>query len=83
MILSDKKLCFNCTGTRHEAQHCCSKNACQQYGSSHHMTDRLPSNNQMMLVTGDQGSSVIYPVVVVVVNGIKCSAFLDEGAGCL
>ena len=45
--------------------------------------DRLPSNNQMMLVTGDQGSSVIYPVVVVVVDSIKCRAFLDEGAGCL
>ena len=84
-ILSGKKLCFNCTGTGNQAQHCRSKNACQQYGSRHHMSicDRLPSNNQMMLVTGDQGSSVIYPVVVVVVDGIKCRAFLDEGAGCL
>ena len=36
----------------------------------------------MMLVTGDQESSVIYPVVVVV-DGIKCRALLDTGAGSL
>ena len=84
-ILSDKKLCFNYTGTRHQAQHCRSKNACQQYGSRHHTSicDRLPSNNQMVLVTGDQGSSIIYPVVVVVVDGIKCREFLGTGAGSL
>ena len=82
-ILSDKKLCFNCTGTRHQAQDCCSKNACLRCGSRHHTSicDRLPSNNQTMLVTGDQESSVIYPVVVVVVDGIKCRALLDTGAG--
>ena len=82
-ILSDKKLCFNCTGTRHQAQHCRSKNACQRCGSKHHMSicDRLPSNNQMMLVTGDHEGSVIYPVVVVVVDGIRCRALLDTGAG--
>lgn len=82
-ILSDKKLCFNCTGMRHQAQDCRSKNACQRCGSRHHTSicDRLPSNNQMMLVTGDQESSVIYPVVVVVVDGIKCRALLDTGAG--
>ena len=82
-ILSDKKLCFNCTGTRHQAQDCCSKNTCQRYGSRHHTSncDRLVSNNQMMLVTGDHEGSVIYPVVVVVVDGIKCRALLDTGAG--
>ena len=35
----------------------------------------------MMLVTGDHEGSVIYPVVVVVVNSIKCGALLDAGAG--
>ena len=62
-ILSDKKLCFNYTGTRHQAQDCRSKNACQRCGSRHHTSicDRLPSNNQMMLVTDDRESSVIYP----------------------
>ena len=82
-ILCDKKLCFNCTGMRHQAQECRSKNACQRCGNRHHTSicDRLPSNNQMMLVTGDHEGSVIYPVVVVVVDGIKCRALLDTGAG--
>ena len=82
-ILSDKKLCFNCTGTRHQAQDCHSKNSCQRCGSRHHTSicDRWASNNQMMLVTGDHEGSIIYPEVVVVVDGIKCRALLDTGAG--
>ena len=82
-ILSDKKLCFNCTGTRHQAQDCRSKHAYQRCGSRHHTSicERLPSNNQMMLVTGDHEGSVICPVVVVIVDGIKCRALLDTGAG--
>ena len=82
-ILSEKKLCFNCTGTRHQAQDCLSKNACQCCGSRHHTSicDRLPNNSQMMLVTDDHEASVIYPVVMVVVDGIKCRALLDTGAG--
>ena len=35
----------------------------------------------MMLVMGNHEGSVIYPVVVVVVDGIKCRALLDTGAG--
>ena len=82
-ILSDKKLCFNCTGTRHQAQECRSKYVCQCCGSRHHTSicDRLSGNSQMMLVTGNHEGSVIYPVVVVVVDGIKCRALLDTGAG--
>ena len=82
-ILCDKKLCFNCTGMKHQAQECRSKNACQRCGNRYHTSicNRVPSNNQMMLVTGDNEGSVIYPVVVVVVDGIKCRALLDTGAG--
>ena len=82
-ILSDKKLCFNCTGTSHQAQECHSKYVCQCCGSRHHTSicDRLSGNSQMMLVTGNHEGSVIYPVVVVVVDGIKCRALLDTGAG--
>ena len=56
---------------RHQPQECRSKNGC----------DRLPSNDQMMPVTDDHEGSVIYPVVAVVVDGIKCRALLDTGAG--
>ena len=66
-------------------QDCNSKNACQRCGSRHHRSicERLPSNSEMMLVTGNHEGSVIYPVVVVVVNGIKCRALLNTGAGTL
>ena len=79
IILSDKKLCFNCTGMRHQAQECRSKNACQRFCNRHHTSicDKLPSNNQMMLVTGDHAGLVPCPVV----DGIKCRALLDTGAG--
>ena len=70
-------------GTTHQAQDCRSKNACQRCDSRYHTSicDRLPSNSQMMLVTDDHEGSVFYPVVVVVVDGIKCRALLDIGAG--
>ena len=80
-ILSDKRLCFNCTGAKHQAQDCRSKTNCQLCGHRHHTSicDKQHSNNQMMLATGE--GSVIYPVVVVVVDGIKCRALLDTGSG--
>ncbi|XP_068723854.1 uncharacterized protein [Montipora capricornis] len=52
--LSDKRLCFNCTGIPNRAI-------------------------RMLLATGE--GAVIYPVVVVDVDGIKCRALLDTGAG--
>ena len=57
---------------RHQAQECGSKNTSQRSGNRHHssMFERLPSNNQIQLVTGDHEASVIYPEVVVVVDGI-------------
>ena len=36
-------------------------------------------SNQLMLATG--GGQVVYPVVVVNVDGIRCRALLDTGAG--
>ena len=80
-ILSERKLCFNYTGTRHQAQQCRSKNTCQLCGNRHHTSigDQLPGNNQMMMVTG--GGTVIYPVVVIVVDGNKCRAPKNTGAG--
>ena len=34
---------------------------------------------QVLLTTAEQG--IVYPVVVVKVNGVKCRALLDTGAG--
>ena len=58
-------------------EECRSKNTCQLCGNRHRASncDWLPGNSQMMMVTG--GGSVIYPVVVIVVDGIKCRALLE------
>ncbi len=80
-ILSEKRLCFNCTGARHQAKECKSKHNCQQCGDKHHTSicDKRPASDQMLVAAGK--SSVIYPVVVVLVDGIKCRALLDSGSG--
>ena len=80
-ILSEKRLCFNCTGARHQAKDCKSKHTCQKCGDQHHTSicDKKLGKEQMLVATGE--STVIYPVVVVPVDGIKCRALLDSGSG--
>ena len=82
-ILSEKRLCFNCTGSKHKARDCQSHKRCQHCKRKHHSSicnDRTPgSSSEPMLVTNE--STVVYPTVVVTVNGIKCRALLDTCAG--
>lgn len=80
-ILSEKRLCFNCTGSRHQAKDCKSKYNCQKCGGQHHTSIcvQKPGKEQMLVATGE--STVIYPVVVISVDGIKCRALLDSGSG--
>ena len=77
--LRQNKLCFNCTGARHRANDCHSTISCLRCKGRHHTSICDQSTEQMLLATGEQ--SVIYPVVVVKVDGIKCRALLDTGAG--
>ena len=74
--LSDNKLCFSCTGTKHRAADCRCKFSCQKCNGKHHSSicDKNP-----MVATGE--GPVVYPVVVVEVEGITCRALLDTGAG--
>ena len=66
--LSDNKLCFNCTGARHrEAEFICTT-TCQRCNGKHHSSICDKLSNQLMLATG--GCQVVYPVVVVDVDGI-------------
>ena len=80
-ILSDKRLCFNCTGMKHQAKECKSTRTCRQCGEKHHTSIcvKKPERDQLLVTTGECG--VIYPVVVVLVDGIKCRALLDTGSG--
>ena len=85
-ILSQRQLCFNCTGDRHRAETCRSR-GCHNCQRKHHTLICDQTNNASVgrfLTAQDKPSGkVIYPVVVVEVNGIKCHALLDTGAGSL
>ena len=88
-IISEKRLCFNCTAEGHRASDCKSKRSCENCKRRHHTSiyeaatrqqrdDQKPPE-QVMLSTAE--NNVIYPVVVVKVDGITCRALLDTGAG--
>ena len=81
-ILYDKRLCFNCTGARHRADECTSKLRCQICNRKHHTSLCQENNADALLVaTRIPTTHVTYPVVIVEVQGIKCRALLDTGAG--
>ena len=81
-ILARKGLCFNCTGPQHQAANCKSRSTCRKCNRKHHtsvcsehtseISDKNPKKGRLLSV---------YPVVVVVVEGKKCRALLDTGAG--
>ena len=78
--LSERRLCFNCTGTRHRAADCRITRSCQKCNGRHH-TSICDKEPQQLLLTRFE-DEVIYPVVVVNVNGIMaCRALLDTGTG--
>lgn len=78
-VLIEKQLCFNCAGTKHKAFKCRSEVGCLICKQRHHSSicDR-GSTEHMLVATGD--TTVTYPVIVVIVKGIKCRALLDTGA---
>jgi hypothetical protein len=78
--LAAKKRCFNCTGLKHRASECRSLATCLKCKAKHHTSicDQV-SQQQIMLATAN--GRVIYPLVVVMVDGVKCRALLDTGVG--
>ena len=80
-VLSNKRLCFNCTGSKHRADDCKSRSLCQICQRRHHTSICNSVSNQLMTATTMERPTVIYPVVVVEVLGVKCRALLDTGAG--
>ena len=80
-LLNNKHLCFNCTGSKHRAVDCRSRSLCQICQKRHHTSicDRL--GDQLMTATSLGKSTVIYAVVVVEVQEVKCLALLDTDAG--
>ena len=83
-ILSEKRLCYNCTGGNHRADECKSRLLCQKCTRKHHTSICSTRENDfkpLLVAAGMPNARVIYPVVVVEVEGVKCRAFLDTGAG--
>ena len=89
-ILSAKHLCFNCTKDDHRAQDC-SGRSCNKCQKHHHTSicdqnvvggsrnNVRPGGQPLMCSSGESG--IIYPILVVTVNGYMCRALLDTGAG--
>ena len=89
-IILDKKLCFNCTGEGHRANDCKSKRTCQNCHKRHHTSicsdqksrsEKTEENLSKQPLFSTKEHDVIYPVAVVRIDGIKCRALLDTGAG--
>ena len=81
VFLQKKRLCFNCAGSKHRAAECTSKLRCTLYSWKHHTSicpHQQPGRESALSSLGDD--KVIYPVVVVTVDGTECRALLDSGS---
>ena len=77
MILSKKRLCFNCTGPKHRASDYHSNKTCANCKGKHH-TSICEKTSNVLVTTND--NHVTYPLVTDI-EGIKCRALIDTGAG--
>ena len=78
--LSTQKLCYSCTGPNHKASECRSTTRCQQCKTGLHHTSICDKNSTQLLLATGKGA-VVYPVVIIEIEGVKCRALLDTGAG--
>ena len=84
-ILVTKKLCFNCTGPSHRAAECKSTVTCHHCAKRHHTSiydgPKRAVAEGFMSAHGKEDSQVVYPTVIIEVDGIKVRALLDTGSG--
>ena len=84
-------MCFNCTGAEHRASECRSQTSCSKCKRRHHTSicdvpgengpPTAPTNDKLLNTATNANKPVVYPVVIVDVNGVKCRALIDTGAG--
>ena len=84
-------MCFNCTGAEHRASECRSRSSCSKCKRRHHTSicdapdengpPTAPTNDKLLNTATNANKPVVYPVVIVNVNGVKCRALIDTGAG--
>lgn len=80
--ITEKKLSFNCTRTRHQAKKC--KSVCQICNWKHHTSICFKQENKadpLLVATETQTVQVPNPVFIVEVGVMKCQALLDTGRG--
>ena len=89
-ILLKKRLRFNCTTGNHRTIYCKSRSACQHCHRHHHTSIcdmpaqesiNKPTPERAVALTTNQIGEGLFPVIVIEVNGIKCRALIDSGAG--
>ena len=67
-LLAEKKLCFNCTGGKHWAADCKSTHNCSKCNMKHH-SSICTKKEQLLTANGTNDGPLVYPVVVVSVEG--------------
>ena len=82
--LLTKKLCFNCTGP-HKLSECKSTAKCQHCGKRHHTSicssPKEAKPEGVLTAHQPDNKEVVYPIVLVEIDGVKTHALLDTGAG--
>ena len=84
-ILAKNGFCFNCATKKNRASECSSKISCGHCNKLHHTSiceqkNDKSQDNEKLMTNGVSGDGV-FPVVVVKINGLKCRALIDSGAG--
>ena len=83
-FLARKKLCFNCTGP-HKSSECKSTATCQHCGKRHHtsicVSPKEVKIERVLTAHQRDNKEVVYPIVLVEIDGVKTHALLDTGAG--
>ena len=72
------KLFFNYTGTKHRGSDSRSNKSCLIWNSKH-VISACDKNENVLLTT--KSNACTYPWVIVNIEGIKCHALVDVGAG--
>ena len=85
-ILAKWKLCFNCTGPSHRASNCRSTSTCKNCKRRHHtsicdVTNEQPKPEAGLTASKEGEQGIIYPIVLVEIDGVKTHALLDTGSG--
>ena len=88
-ILIEKRLCFNCAKPNCRVSRCPSNARCRRCQSKHHTSlhvdspieqDTANDSKKNALTANIEGEGLL-PIIVVEVNGVKCRALVDSGAG--